>query len=72
MQGSRNAAGVVQHLATTLQPTIALDLWGQISAVMLRTVDDSLTLVMESLLTISRDAILQVLHALCVILGLMR
>ena len=64
MQGSCDAAGVVQHLATTLQPTIGLDLWGQISAAMLRTVDDSLLVVINSLLRIARQAILQVLHTI--------
>lgn len=66
MQGSNSTDGIVQSLAATLQPTISLDLWGQISAAMLRTVEHDPTSVMQSLFTTARGAVHQVLHIVCV------
>ena len=72
MKGSCSADSVVQQLAATLQPTVSLDLWGKISAGMLRTVEHGLTSVMQSLLRVSRDAVHQVLHFVYVSFELVR
>ena len=66
MERYRSADGVVQNLAATLQPAVSLDLWGQISAAMLPTVEHGLTSVMQSLLRIATDAVHQVLPIICV------
>lgn len=70
MQISCSADDFVQQLAATLQPTVPLHLWGQISAALLRTGQHDLTAVIQSLLTASTKSRSQVLHAFCVSTGL--